>query len=377
MTSTAYDLTVGTIVNMDTAIYMLSPQDTPLLTGLGGDGAVLLASEPVDQIVFDWMDDTILTPRSSLAGALTTTQNFLTVAAGDRNKFSTGDILAIAKPGNTTETLRVTGYAGTDALSVTRQWAGTATPYVTSSIVMGLGTALAEGSDPEAARVVDRSLVSNVTQIFGPTQVDMSRTAQQVAKYGVANEFNHQLQKRIKENAIGREQAFVYGRMMNSTGAKIRTTGGLVDFVRTNRPQYVSLTVTTLQAAQLTGYNAGGFADVVMANPVAFTDLNALADTSIVRDTIDDPMRGRVRVAWVETEFGSVMMVRNRWMAPNDAVGFTRAQVRRRVMQPLIFERLAKTGDSDQGQIVCEEGLQVKGQTHMFWFNSLGYSGSI
>ena len=40
-------------------------------------------------------------------------------------------------------------------------------------------------------------------------------------------------------------------------------------------------------------------------------------------------------------------------------------------MQPLVVEALAKTGDSDKVQIVCEEGLQVKGQSHMARFTQL------
>ena len=47
----------------------------------------------------------------------------------------------------------------------------------------------------------------------------------------------------------------------------------------------------------------------------------------------------------------------------------------RRVIQPLVVEALAKTGDSDKVQIVCEEGLQVKGESHMARFTNLtGYT---
>lgn len=376
--ATSYDLTVGVMVNMDEAIYMLSPQDTPFLTGMGNDGMSLLPTEPVDEVQFDWMDDTILTPRSTLNGAATTGDAVLTVATGDRTKFSTGDILYIQKAGSAVEQIRVTGYSsGSDVLNVSRAWAGTATSYASGAIVVGIGTALQEGSDPEAARTVDRVQNSNVTQIFGPTKVDMSRTEQQVRKYGVGSEWAHQLMGRIKENAISREQAFLYGARVNSTSAKIRTTGGLEFYITTNIDNAsTSLTVATLLPRQQAAYNAGGFTDVVMANPVAFTDLNAVTDTSIVRDTIDDPKRGRTPVAWVETEFGSVLMVRDRWCLPTDAFGFNRQQVIRRVLQPLVYERLAKTGDSDQAQVVCEEGLEVKGEEHMFRFGNLGYTGS-
>lgn len=378
--ATAYDLTVGVVVNMDEAIYMLSPQDTPLLTGMGADGLGMIGQAPVDEIQFSWMTDTILTPRTSLNGAVTTGDTAITVATGDRIKFSTGDIITIGKAA-AVEQIRVTGYSsGSDVLNVSRAWAGTATNYASGALVAGLGTALAEGSDPEAARTVDRVEVTNVTQIFGPTKVDMSRTEQQVRKYGISNEWAHQLAKRTQENAIAREQAFLYGARVNSTSLKIRTTGGLRFFITTNVDSTATtLTVTgtnSITTRQQLGYNAGGFADVIMANPVAIADLNAAADTLIVRETIDDPMRGRTRISWADTEFGSVLIARNRWMFPQDAFGLSRENVVRRVLQPLIYEKLAKTGDSDQGQIVCEEGLEVKGEQHLFRFNNLAYTGS-
>ena len=93
--ATAYDLTVGVVVNMDETIYMLSPQDTPLLTGMGADGLTIIGSAPVDEIQFSWMDDSILTPRSSLNGAITTGDTVFTLATGDRTKFSTGDIITV------------------------------------------------------------------------------------------------------------------------------------------------------------------------------------------------------------------------------------------------------------------------------------------
>jgi hypothetical protein len=376
--ATSYDLVVGVMVNMDEAIYMLSPQDTPLVTGLGMDGYSLLPTFPVDEVQFDWMDDTILVPRSTLNGAVTTGDAFLTVATGDRTKFSTGDIIYIQKAGAAVEQIRVSGYSsGSDVLNITRAWAGAATNYANGAIVVGLGTALQEGSDPEAARTVDRVQNTNVTQIFGPTKVDMSRTEQQVRKYGVGSEWGHQLMGRIKENAIGRDQAYLYGARVNSTSAKIRTTGGLEFFITSNVDNTsTSLTVATLLTRQQSGYNAGGYAEAVIANPIAFTDLNEVTSTAIVRDTIDDPKRGRTSVQYVETEFGSILMVRDRWVLPTDAFGINRDQVIRRILQPLVYERLAKTGDSDQAQIVCEEGLEVKGEEHMFRFGNLGYTGS-
>src|SRR5690606_13010606 len=96
-----------------------------------------------------------------------------------------------------------------------------------------------------------------------------------VRKYGVRDEFAHQLMGRTKENAIAREQAYLYGQKFNSTTAKIRTTGGLADFITTNvQSTNTQLTVANVQTFQQSLYNQGGTPTVLMANPVALADLN-------------------------------------------------------------------------------------------------------
>jgi hypothetical protein len=310
-----------------------------------------------------------------------TADTVLTVATGTRTNFSTGDVIMISKTNANDvggEKIRITGYGTTaDTLLVTRGLVGSATTYASDSIVLGLGTALSEGSDPEAARTNDRVESSNVTQIFGPTSVHVSATEQVVRKYGVRNEMTHQLMARTKENVIAREQAFLYGAKFNSTTAKIRTTGGLNQYIATNvEATATQLTVANVQTFQQTLYNRGGSPDRLMANPVALADLNDIGNTAILRVEITDSRRGRVRAQYIDTEFGSVAIVRNRWATQFDAWLFSRERVIRRVLRPLTFEMLAKTGDADKGQIVCEEGLEVVGEEHMGRWEKLGYTGS-
>ena len=326
--ATSYDLTVGVVVNMDETIYMLSPADSPMISGLASDGLSVIGSRPVDEIVFSWLDDTILTPRSTVA-AVVTADTVLTVATGTRTNFSTGDVVMIDKVNANDsggEKIRITGYGTTaDTLLVTRGLVGSATTYASDSIVLGLGTALSEGSDPEAARTNDRVESSNVTQIFGPTSVHVSATEQVVRKYGVRNEMTHQLMARTKENVISREQAFLYGSKFNSTSAKIRTTGGLNYYIATNvNTTATQLSVANVQTFQQSIFNRGGAPDRLMANPVVLADLNDIGNTSILRVEIDDARRGRVRTAYVDTEFGSVAIVRNRWATSHDAWLFNR-----------------------------------------------------
>jgi len=92
----SYDLTNGLIVNMDEAIYMYSPEELPLLTGMASDGMSVLSQRPLDQVEFNWLDERNLAPRGAIgATAVTTGDAEILLAAGDRIKFSTGDVLTI------------------------------------------------------------------------------------------------------------------------------------------------------------------------------------------------------------------------------------------------------------------------------------------
>jgi hypothetical protein len=369
--NTAYDLTTGVKVNMDEAIYLLSPIDTPMTTGQGSDGLSVLSTAPVDQKAFSWQDEEILTPESTLAAAVVTAGTEIVVQTNHQERFSTGDLLQVMKVGATSfEYLRVTGYSATtaDTLLTTRGYnSTTATTYASGSVVVGIGTTLAEGSDPENARSTDRDLRTNYTQIFGPTKVAMSRTMQRIARYGVPSEFNHQLMRRLQELNIHRERAILYGRAADDTSNKIRSTGGINHFLSTNVDSTVTeITVTNIETNMQTCYDAGGLPDRFIANPKSLSDLNATSDTSRVRQEMMDARRGREPVTVVTTEFGDLAIVRNRWVYPGHAFAIKRDNVIRRVLDPVVFESLAKTGDADSGQLVGEEGFEVKGQSHMF-----------
>lgn len=377
---TAYDLTTGVIVSMDEAIYLVSPLDSPMITGVGADGLSLIGTQPVDQIEFSWQDETLLTPRSTLGANVTTGDAYIVVATGDRLKFSTGDLLRIVKAAGASEYVRVTGYSQTttDALLVTRGFdSTTATNHSSGAAVRSVGSALPEGSNPEASRSKDRDKRTNNTQIFGPYEQVASRTSQGIKRYGVPNDFSRQAMNRVREMTIAREYAGLYGRKYNSTDSKIRTTGGVFSFVTSNEDSTsTQLTTTTVSALQQLGYNKGKSGDRLMAHPVALADLNDIANTNIVRVTNVDTMRGRARVTVITTEFGDVTVARNRWIEPADAVLFSRENIVRKVFDVLQMERLAKTGDSDKVMFVCEEGWKVEGQQHMGKFTALGYTNT-
>lgn len=370
----SYDLTTGVPINMDTAIYMIDPDDDPLIAGVNSDGMQVLPTAPVDETKFYWMDETRLAPTATIAANLTTSTAFITLnSAADRTRFSTGDILVIHK-GAAAEHILVTGYATTAAtLDVTRGFnSSTATDYATGATVVAVATYLAEGSDPNTFRAVDRTERYNFTGIFGPFAIEMSRTEQSRRKYGVSSEFSHQTQKRLVEMTIMRNMSLLYGTRIEDTGTSKRASGGVKFWITSNVDSAsTQLTVANIVTRMQTSYNNGGIPDVLIVNPASLTDLNDIDNTSRVRVTNVDSMRGRQPVMYIDTEYGRMTIVRNRWCSKLDAFGVKRDQWTRRVFDPVLMERLAKTGDRDAVQLVCEEGLQFKGQAHAFRFSNL------
>ena len=380
---TSYDLDVGVKINMDELIYMISPTDSPFINGIGTDGRQLLSSSPVDQQEFKWMDEELLLPRATVAGtgAAGAGATTITVSAADSYRFQVDDLLNIGEEDAVVNGAikRITAINNSTGVINVADWAnGSAWPATTAAhedTVICVGTALVEGSDPGEARSADRTIRTNCTQIFGPTPIHMSRTEQQVSRYGVSDEFAKQVYGRSVENVITREQAYLYGQYNNDTSNKRRSTGGLNYHITSNTDTTTTLTVAALEALQQKCYNAGGMPDLLIANPASFATLNAVSDSGRVRTVIDDPRRGRVPVSSVFTEFGETQMLRNRWCHAETAFLIAKDGISRRVMQPLVVEALAKTGDSDKVQIVCEEGLQVKGEQHMGKFTTLtGYA---
>jgi hypothetical protein len=330
------------------------------------------------------MDEEILLPRAAASAANTatdTSMTAITVTAADSYKFQVGDLVTVMDEGAAQHNavLRITAINNTSGVLTVAGWANhsSQTAVAIGDIVTCLGTALAEGSDPGTARSKDRVMRSNYTQIFGPTPVEMSRTEQQISRYGVPDEFAKQLFNRSIENVITREQAYLYGQPVNDTTNKMRSTGGLSYWLSSNVSTATSLTAANIDTELQACYNAGGIPDLLIANPASLGDLNDTANTSTVRHVIDDPRRGRVPTMSIFSEFGQVDVVRNRWVNAETAFLVKKENISRRVMQPLVVEALAKTGDADKVQMVCEEGLQVKGQAHMAFFKQLTtYTGA-
>ena len=368
-TQQTYDLTAGVKLDVEDAIWLISPFDVPLQGGMGADGLTALSTDSCFEKKVEWLDESLLTPKTTVATQVTlTTTTYLVVAAGTGINFQTGDVLLVDS-----EQINVTGYGTTaDWLVITRGFnSTTATTYLTGDTVIGLGGALAEGSAPPLSRAVDRTDRFNYTQIFGPVGIQVSGTEQVVQKFGLkGTEFDHQVGNRIKELSIATEQALINGIPYAGSATVGRTMGGFTNYISTN----VDSTTTTLTDALLMAqyqacFDAGGSPNRLMVGSKQKRVISYLDSTNI-RYEQSTNVRGQV-VNFYDTDYGRQSIVLNRWCSVAQAFIFEREQATIATLRPLQFEMLAKTGDNQLGQVLAERTLRFRLQTHAARFSAL------
>ncbi len=370
---TTYDLTTGVIVDMEEMIHLISPTDAPIQQGTSASGLSLITMGTCFEKKVEWLDEELLLPRSTADASATTGEGVLTVASGHQLRFSTGDVLLLSSG----ERVRVTGYGTTaDTLLVTRGFASsTAATIATSAIITNYGQALAEGSDPENARAIDRNARYNLTEIFGPTAVQVSGTENVVRKYGLSGttEFDHQAANRIKEQFIAVDQALLYGSRFEDTNNKWRTMGGAIYYIATNVDSTTTAITESLFLDQIQAmYDAGGAgADIIaQVGSKQKRTISAWATAITIQVMRGDSGRGQ-KVDTFTCDFGDVTIVLNRNVRKADLFLYTRDQFELDVLRPMQFEMLAKTGDSMKGQVLREVTAKFRVESHAARFSAL------
>ena len=367
--TSTYGLTTGIKLDVEPLIQLISPYDAPFQgSAMGAVDAVGLPTGTVFEKKYEWLDETLLTPRSTMAATQTTGDAFITLATGDGLKFQTGDMLLI-----NSEYVRVTGYSltTTDILLVTRAVSGSAATINTSNDVIGVGSILAEGSDPPSARFLDRNDRYNYTEIFGPYKVQSTNSDLSIQKFGITNEFDHQLANRIKEAMVAVDQAIAYGVRLEDTGNKWRSMAGIFSHITSVVDSTTTqLVLDTFNTNLQTVFSNGGHPDIVTVGPKQKRVISTFTSSGTVFVQRPDPTAGRV-ISMVETDFGTLHVLLNRWIRTADLMCFNRDQTQVVTLRPMQYQALAITGDAMNGMVVGEKGFKFYRQAHAWKASAL------
>lgn len=366
---------LGNNVNLDNSLMpdvnrvvaMLTADDTPLQSG-SVEGRTVLAVRQAKRERIDWFEDTLLTGVSAVVGTLVTAGTELTVTAGTRPHFSTGDALIIGA-----EIVRVAGYStGADILNITRAVSGTAAQYTAGTLVRSLGRMQADGADATDARMVDRTNQFNYTQVF-VDELALTGTRQNVQDWitGMGGERDYQEYKKLAEHMIKRERAIIKGRRVLD-GSNRRLMGGLDEFAGIVDTTAGALTETMLKNMVRTIYeNGADIGDlVILASPRQRDVISSFTTFGVIQVQRGDGTRGTSVNKFV-SDFGQGTVVTHRHLASSELYVYSRENVAIAPLRSVEIQPLAKTGDADRAQILSEISLEVTKGVQVGRFTSL------
>lgn len=359
-----YQSTVGVRLDVEDAVYMISPFDVPFLGTFGMDRGSVLGSEDTSSTKIEWLEDELVPGSDALDGAITTGSAFVTV--DNQSYFKTNDLVRIDD-----EFLRVSGYGTTAAtLLVERSWGSPAAgDHADNATILILGTLPVEGADPTAGINFQRVQPYNVTQIF-QDEVEVTRSEEKEAKYGVQSEAAYQMAKRLKENAIKMERNLVLGTRAEDSSAERRSFGGLDYYIATGVDSTTTAITETAVLDQLqNSFDRGGNVDLLAAGGTQKRKISAWNDDDI-RFARDENIRGAV-VSWMDSDFGRIYIILNRWVPTRFAFGLEMQYVNLAWFDRFFVEALAKTGDRQQWQLVAEASMKVRNEKAHFKFTAL------
>ena len=297
-------------------------------------------------------------------------------AIGQREDLS--DIIYNISP---TDTPFMSSIGKTKATAVYHEW------QVDSLAAASLSNAAVEGADASSATMGVTTRAGNRTQIFQKT-VQIAGTLEAVDKAGRKSEKAYQLAKASSEVKRDMELTLLSNQVAaagNSSTA--RTMGGLQAWLATNgdfgtdgvagasgttaRVDGTDRTFTEaiLKTVVKEVYTAGGNPKVLMVNPAHKQVVSAFAGIAAQRYMA--PSNEATTIIGAAdvylSDFGTMSVVPNRFMNATNACDETAFVIDPDMLaiaylRPFSTNELAKTGDSEKTQLICEATLEVKNE---------------
>lgn len=356
-------------------IQIIDPQDTPCVSYFGTNNQSKFRLENFPNHKVEWLEDTLRVRTATLnESTLGTTATDPTVATNHGLRFKVGDVWQFD---DTEELILVTSVtAGSDTItSVVRNWAaamggsqGTATsgPADTETMTY-MFNVREEGADSVAAPFVTPTTGFNQSQIFH-WEIKVSGSEQNATtRYGIPDTYKYQLMKamgglgsgkgskgRAGDLMIDLERTFFLGQRVARASGTPGAMGGAKYYISTNGQALggVDLTQKVLEDEIQNCWTYGGKPDVIICNAY-----NKRLISSWYRDSVRterSERTGGVVINAVETEFGNLDVMLNRWCPSDEVYILQRDLLGWVTLRDWFVETLAKDGDYRKDQIIGE-----------------------
>lgn len=349
------------------AAILLDDTDFVSMMGISNDVAT--------QTKHSWVEDALNATTALQSGGTsaqmalgTTTGTVLRLSSSHitRAKITAGTLLKDRLSGKT-EVVQVTAVSSTSA-TVTRGYGATsAQTHAAAATWDIIANPRPQGMAGPSDESTTRSLQSNFTQIFSKG-VKITGTAQSIEHAGVSSEDDYQIDLRLRELKRELDRTCIMGvKAPNDVGASTYgTMGGIIDWVGfigagNNNGTGETLTPSVLNTLIKACWDSGLYPDTVLVGGVQKQKISAF-DQEFRRSTLDSRRAGYTVEEFVSDLGINLRVVVDRWV-PNDVcVVFDSAKVKILPLKARAFflEKLGKTGDSNDWQIVGEYTMEVR-----------------
>ena len=337
-------------------ISLIDPSDAPAIQALGGlDGASGKFRFVNDNgKVVEWLEDTLGPLSDPLAASITS--NATTITMTDAGAFQEGMIILVDS-----EQMWVSSVGASEVITVTRNFGGTQATHAAAAVATVIGMARMEGAESDDIGFTDRYTGSNFTQILHK-EIKVTRTQNQIAQYGIAEEFVYQQNKAVPELMRLLERHFYYNTAAGSGSASTpRVMGGYGAFITNNKQSGASLAQSQFEAAVQASYEDGGTGPwTALLSPTNMVKVKNFYDSSnFLRVNRGESTVGMV-IDSIMTPFGNVDLVLDRWAKNTEIPLIDAKHAGFRTLYPFTFEPLSKSGDYQRGEVVGEFTLCIR-----------------
>jgi hypothetical protein len=256
--------------------------------------------------------------------------------------------------------------------------------WQTDSLAAASSNKAIEGDDASFTTAAATTMLSNRLQISKKTVI-VSGTADAVRKYGRKEEFAYQLMKRGKElkldidHTMSRNQASSVGgsqtaracagiesmiagnRILSASTNSTGTTPGYAagDWAAPTDGTTAALDETTLVSALTANWTDGGKTDVILVGTAQKRKIAGFAGASAFAGVSVNQGRAAqaVVVGGVDlyiSDFGEHKVQLSRQMRASTLLCLDKDHIKSAWLRPIKYEALAKTGDAEKGQLICE-----------------------
>lgn len=350
------------ILSLDSMVDAILLDDANLLSVLGIDYA-----SPVTQTKHEWDEDT-LNPITIMGAnaAVLASATVIGLSGSTTGRITAGTLVKDQLSGKY-EVMQVTAVNGMSA-TVTRGFGGTsAETHAALAVYDIISNPRPQGMACPKDESMARTRPYNYTQIFSKG-VNLTGTAIAIKHNGISSEDSYQIDGRTRELLRELDRTVIMGirAASNVSTTVYGTMGGLIDFIKHATGGNTCSTSETLTPSVLNTmakqvFDDGGTPDLLVVGGTQKQKISAF-DQEYRRSTMDARRSGYTVEEFV-TDLGvNLRVIVDRWMPADCALILDSSRVKIKPLQGRAFflEKMAKTGDREQWEVVGEYTMEVK-----------------